>query len=230
MKRLGITVLAVLSLFVVTYGAQNAVEDATTALPVRVLDRQIDNESVTLTLEVAQPIWATVGTEENPAQVAEFINGGFYQEENQPMVPMAGRLFRMPTTGGAVVEILNAEYETISGVDYATFTGDDRAEELRPAWETKDEWFPGNIAELSAPTMWRVFRVSKLNLFPVQVNTRRKEARVYHSIQVRIRFEGEDERAELPAQPTKLSRAYIPGTRNCSTGMMQSLISTNLSR
>lgn len=57
------------------------------------------------------------------------------------------------------------------------------------------------------------FRVANLHTFPVQVNTARREVRVYTNIEVDIRYEGVDTRNSLPHWPTRISENFLPWYR-----------------
>jgi peptidase C25-like protein/carboxypeptidase family protein/type IX secretion system substrate protein len=142
-------------------------------------------------------------------QVLEIPGAGMIQEEGLPTVPMLTRMFRMPPTGGAQAVILNADYETMTGLEYAAYMGMEGDEYIFGELDnTVDEWYPGKIAEVTEPAIARRFRISNLMTYPVQVNAFRGEVRVYSNIDVDVQYGGPGEN-ELQSYPTALSASYL---------------------
>ena len=138
---------------------------------------------------------------------------GFLEDMGYPLVPVVSRQFRIPPRNGVRLEVISFEYETYTDVDYAAFYGVDVVQQTGQVQHTEDSWYPGTLADVTAPSMFHDFRTSNLVTYPVQVNTALREVRVYSSINVDIRFEGTDNRAALNEWPTSISRTFAPWYR-----------------
>ncbi len=109
--------------------------------------------------------------------------------EGKPSVPQVSRFYRIPNTGGVELQISDTDYELletvealpvqIEGKEFHGLVRDDNV-------YSRDEWYPANVAEISAPLQMRDFRVVVVNLYPVQVNPVTRQARVYHTLSVEI--------------------------------------------
>ncbi len=209
MKRFLFAAMVVLFSFSLTMASQVAVVDVEQQMPLRVDQRVITADGLSLNLTFEEPVWTNFPSDESDFQVAEIFSGGMLEEEGYPAVPTAGRLFRLPPRGGVHLEIVNAEYEVMSDVDYAMYIGGSTGDELGLVDNPVDAWYPEVLAEVGEPAIMRDFRVALLTTYPVQVNTARNEVRVYSNIEVQISFEGEDERNQLEHWPTRISEAYL---------------------
>ncbi|MBD3167441.1 T9SS type A sorting domain-containing protein [bacterium] len=183
-------------------------------LPLQVSQKVILPDGLRFSLSVDEPRWTEVGS--SALQIAEFEMAGALAEEGMPMVPRVGRMFRLPATGGVQVEVMDAEYDTYSDVDYAAFFGDEYSNELdRLGAPTRpvDAWYPEIIAEVTEPAIFKDFRVANLVTYPVQVNTARREVRVYRNIDVDLHFVSGDDRNALGHWPTEISENFLPWYR-----------------
>lgn len=110
--------------------------------------------------------------------------------EGYPALPHVTRLYRIPNTGSVELVVNGVEYRTEEGF----FPVPARREEqtgwgqpLRsPAVYGVDEWYPPVVAEMSAPKIFRDFRIVTVTLYPVQVNPVTRQARFYDNISVDI--------------------------------------------
>ncbi len=212
MRRCAV-VMVMLAMVSLALASQSNPVTEQSMLPLTVAEREVTDNGMTLSLDIQEPIWMTVDSESGvPLELAALELGGAYHVEGMPMVPVAGSMFRIPPTSGVVVEVVNAEYETYTDVEYAAFVqGElDEAEfSYAEVSSQADEWFPGELASVGEPAIFRDFRVTNLLTYPVQVNPARNEVRVYSNIQVQIRFEGVDNRNVLAQWPTHISRHYV---------------------
>ncbi len=210
MRTYALVPILLILLFIIpvqTIASQNLA--AQQASPVKVLEKQVRADGMRFSLAVESPMWNSAGVSDQLA-IAEFFNTGAIEEPGMPVVPRVGNLFRIPPNAGVVVEVLNAEYETFTDVEYAAFAGAGALDELLELTEPVDAWFPGQLAETTEPAVMRAFRVCNLVTYPVQVNPARREVRVYHNLDVDIRYEGTDNRNTIPQWPTKLSKNFLP--------------------
>ncbi|MCB2210913.1 T9SS type A sorting domain-containing protein [bacterium] len=189
------------------FAAANVTEMQADLMHAADIQKRADGMSVSL--EIAAPEIADVPVGDGWGQVLEIPGGGMLQVEGAPPVPMLSRMFRMPMTGGAEAVVLDATYETFTGLEYATLMNMDGDEpifgELDPSI---DAWYPGTLAEVTDPAIARRFRIANLVTYPVQVNPYLNEVRVYSDIQVDIQYGGEGIN-ELDSYPTRLSKTYL---------------------
>ncbi|MBZ0265596.1 carboxypeptidase regulatory-like domain-containing protein, partial [bacterium] len=212
MKRVSLSLMMLLLMLSVTFARIDHV-DYSSNLPMKVESRQISDQGMRLTLTMEAPEWRSMGELDQAIDIASYLNGGMVEEPGYPSVPVTGRLFRIPPTSAVEVEVINAEYELLTGVDYAIYTGDKLEEGWGEVKSPNDAWYPENIASAAPPAVLHDFRVSNLSIYPVQVNTARREVRVYSNVEVQVTFEGQDDRATLPHYPDKISESYLPWYR-----------------
>lgn len=184
---------------------------AVSTSPVQVEQMTKDASGVSLNLQLDEPTWETVEANGRQLFLADYLQAGVYAEPGQPAVPVASRFFRLPATGGASVEVVNAEYQTMSDVDYAAMVGGDMSSpEYGELDEAVDAWFPSQVAEVTPAAIFHDFRVASLVTYPIQVNPARHEVRVYSNVDVRLSYNNNDHTNELAAWPTRLSENFLP--------------------
>ncbi|MDP8289271.1 MAG: C25 family cysteine peptidase, partial [Candidatus Electryonea clarkiae] len=206
---------AVLSCFLLIAGTTLARNfTAGKDLPMQVTERIITSNGMSLSLEIVDPEWKQAGLSKDDIVVAQLgPMAGHLESEGFPVVPVTSRMFRIPPRSGVTVDVIKAEYETYSDVEYASYFGGDKIEDYRPSRKVEDSWYPGTLAEVTRPIIYHDFRVCNLAAYPVQVNTARGEVRVYSKIDVDIRYEGADDRCTLDQMPTTISSTFLPWYR-----------------
>ncbi|MDP8207346.1 MAG: C25 family cysteine peptidase [Candidatus Electryonea clarkiae] len=201
---------AFLMISIACYGAVNNNNVADDFLPLNVQELTLTDDGMALTFGFNEIIWSTGGTGENPVEVAEIYGGAMLEVEGEPSVPIAARMFRIPPRSGIRIEVLEADYETYTDMDYAISTGDHEGLNLVKDPHPSDDWYPAVVAQAGEPAIFGDFRVGSLAINPVQVNTALREVRVYNNIQVAIHFEGTDERNTIDHWPVAISEAKLP--------------------
>ncbi len=215
MKRFVTVVLGLVLTASLVLGTTRKVDEfaAQNSIPLQVEQRVLSSDRMQLSLQVNDPEWFTVGESGSEAEVVSYSLAGATTDIGMPVVPVTGRMFRIPPQSGVVVEVVDAEYQVYSDVDYATYLGQGLDEIFAPTDNPVDEWYPGELAKVGEPAVFHDFRVANLVTYPVQVNTARREVRVYTNIEVDIRFEGIDNRNVISHWPTKISEAFLPAYR-----------------
>ncbi len=165
------------------------------------------------TLSLAQPVFQEVEGA-GGLQIAMLPGGGMRLEPGEPAVPMIGRLFRLPPTGGVEIEVLDAEYETFTDLAYAANAGELDEVAYGALDPARDAWLPGDLALVGEPAVFHDFRVASLVTQPVQVNPARGEVRVCSRMEVAVRFTDDPAPNPLPAQPTRISKTFLPFYRD----------------
>ncbi|MDP8207367.1 MAG: C25 family cysteine peptidase [Candidatus Electryonea clarkiae] len=210
MKFFSLTAILLLAMVFSTFAA--TVIDAVSEeyLPMTVESKVITDDGMTLDLAFSTTAIIDVGQKDNQLSMVELESGNLFMTEGYPIVPVAGRMFRIPPRSGMRLEIVEADYEVYSDIDYATYTGSDDPLDMVKNPNPVDEWYPAEIASIGEPARFGDFRVGNLVTYPVQVNTARREVRVYTNLQVTVHYEGNDETNALPHWPTKISEAKLP--------------------
>ena len=171
--------------------------------PVRVAHMSRDASGVSLHLQLEQPTWEMVNRDSQNLIRADFSDGGLLARPGEPAVPVASRFFRLPASGGASVEVVNADYQTMSDVEYAAFVGEgDNDPTFGPLTSMDDAWYPEHVAEVTPAAIFHDFRIASLVTYPVQVNPARREVRIYSNLDVHISYNNQDHTNELSAWPT----------------------------
>ncbi|MDP8206392.1 MAG: C25 family cysteine peptidase, partial [Candidatus Electryonea clarkiae] len=206
---------AVLSCFLLIAGTTLARNfTAGKDLPMQITERIITSNGMSLSLEIVDPEWKQAGLSEDNIVVAQLGPlSGHLESEGFPVVPVTSRMFRIPPRSGVTVDVIKAEYETYTDIEYAAYFGGDEIDDYRPSRKIEDTWYPGTLAEVTDPIIYHDFRVCNLAAYPVQVNTARREVRVYSKIDVDIRYEGVDNRCALDQMPTAISSTFLPWYR-----------------
>jgi hypothetical protein len=141
----------------------------------------------------------------------------FIYRNGSPTLPQVTRLYRIPNTGSASLEILNADFDTMEGINPLPYQSEPAGFNRTPARDDavygNDAWYPPQVAVMSTPMIFRDFRVVQVTLYPVQVNPVTHQARVYRNLGVDVvanDLPGENEILN-PGPP---SRTYAPLYRN----------------
>lgn len=125
---------------------------------------------------------------------------GHTQDVGKPELPTIGRFFAIPHGAQISVEVLDAAFETVAGVNVypaqwptteeaepsafgRVFTKDDVAYHL-------DAFSPSQVATLDPVMTMRGIKLSSIRFVPAQFNPITAELRVYSRIKVRVTFEG----------------------------------------
>ncbi len=139
-----------------------------------------------------------------------FDDAGYFGAPGAPDLPLLSRMIELPDESGVSVELLEAEWETVSGVvapnQERMLEPDDFPAPylLDEDIYSSDTWYPGSVLSVSKPMLARNLRLAKVDLVPVRTNPVSGETQVLRSAQVRVNFSGTDLRNarsyELPAK------------------------------
>ncbi|MDP8208618.1 MAG: C25 family cysteine peptidase [Candidatus Electryonea clarkiae] len=183
-------------------------------MPMKVQNITKTANGYNVAIELEEPEWKAAGINDEDLTIASLGDyAGQLEVEGYPAVPVTSRMIRIPPRSGVVVEVLSAEYETFTDVEYGAFFGSEIPEGMQRISKGEDSWYPGVLAEATSPAIMHDFRTSNIVTYPVQVNTARREVRVYSEIEIDIRFEGVDDRSALDAWPSAISETFLPWYR-----------------
>ncbi len=128
-------------------------------------------------------------------------------EPGAPAVPMRGVLLGAPEGAAFSVEVVDGDYDEVSGVDLmpvpeTTFAGRADLQFVEHHYEPdraiygQDRFYPAQQAAITRTGLMRDQRVVGVSLRPVQYNPVRKILRIARRLRVRVRF-----RAQGPSRP-----------------------------
>jgi hypothetical protein len=122
----------------------------------------------------------------------------------------------IPDLSNMEIEVLETEYYDIQGVEIAPSKGDFSRQidpstvpyEYGPAYE-QDAWYPGKLAELAPPHIFRDFRGTVTMVYPFQYNPVTKVLRVYNKIVVKVKESKTTGTIENPFYRTKALTSVV---------------------
>jgi hypothetical protein len=153
-------------------------------------------------------------------------------EEGSPTVPAVSRFYRIPNTGGAELDITDAEYDVVDNVNCLPVQPEEsgfRSLTRNEGIYAKDEWYPANVAVMSDPMIMRDFRVVSVTLYPVQVNPVTHQARIYRNLSVNLVANNQPGQNELlnPRRPSGAwAEVYRSQIANLDEGALDDMTTT----
>jgi hypothetical protein len=125
----------------------------------------------------------------------------FLEVAGAPQTPLAGAMVGIPSSEGVSIQMLDAEYETLSALRLAPAPrylapvlalADLSTGALQPSYAPdpaiygQDAWYPQTPVELGMTGALRDQPVAQLQFYPVQYNPTAEEARIYRRIVAQI--------------------------------------------
>jgi len=151
----------------------------------------------------------------------ELLDFGFTEQEGLPNLPVYGSCMIIPDQAGVRVNIISSQYEIYENIEvmpaqpWALESGPQELNFVQNgAFYRQDEFYPGDLVELSEPMIMRDFRFVRAAINPVQYNPATKEMRVYTSIDYELVYEGTDNRNVKIRRDNRISEAFLPIYRN----------------
>ncbi|MDJ0764304.1 MAG: C25 family cysteine peptidase [Myxococcota bacterium] len=138
-----------------------------------------------------------------------------------PEIPLTGALIQTPESGKIEVHVIEGEYEVISNCNLYPAPELVRSQDGTsiPVFSKNNEiyassdFFPGNLARVSALSAMRRVPVARVTLFPFQWHPGTGELRYYTKIRVNVQFERPLGHIDSTAQPGREkdcpARAYF---------------------
>ncbi|MCP4580550.1 MAG: T9SS type A sorting domain-containing protein [candidate division Zixibacteria bacterium] len=145
------------------------------------------------------------------------INFGYINEEGMPDLPLYAETVIIPDQSGVRVNIISADYQIIPDIDIAPVQpmeveGKDDPIPFTISREaySRDEFYPGDLASVGEPAIFKDFRVIDVCVYPVQYNPVSREMRVYTNIEYELVYEGYDNRNVKVRNNNNISEAFLP--------------------
>ncbi|MFN0013625.1 MAG: C25 family cysteine peptidase [Saprospiraceae bacterium] len=153
----------------------------------------------------------TVATPNAAAIIPQFEGGTPLLIKGVPDVPKFATALAIPNKGNMAVDVIESDFIEVQNIQVAPSKGN-LLRKVNPAdvpfhygeAYQEDAFFPGNLAEMQAPFIFRETRGQALWIFPVQYNPAQKTMRVYRSITLRVYHTGgtgTNEQAGGPIEP-----------------------------
>ena len=134
---------------------------------------------------------------ENNKHKVMIDNGTPIIELGSPDLPKITTSIIIPDNGNMSISIINVEYEEVQNIKIAPSKGN-LTRDVNPASipytfgkvYKKDEFYPGNLAELDDPYILRDIRGQSVIFYPIQYNPFTQTLRVYKTIEIAITSNG----------------------------------------
>jgi hypothetical protein len=146
-------------------------------------------------------------------------DAGALGRPGEPALPLVSRLVELPVGSGLVVETLEEEWETVSGVVAPEQERVHTEKDLPLAWLQDNrvyagrEQLPAQPLLLGDPALLRGIRVRQVALVPARCAPGRGETQLLRSARYRLTFAGDDARATpLPALAASRRPELLPAT------------------
>ncbi|MEQ1745116.1 MAG: C25 family cysteine peptidase [Saprospiraceae bacterium] len=159
----------------------------------------------------------TVATPNGTAIIPRFEGGTPLLVKSVPDVPKYATALAIPNKGNMAVEVIESDFIEVQNITMAPSKGNllrkvnpaDLPFDYGEAYQN-NAFFPGKLAEMQTPFIFRETRGQTLWIFPVQYNPVQKSMRVYRSITLRVYHtggSGTNEQAGGPVTPAQ-SRVF----------------------
>ncbi len=139
----------------------------------------------------------------------------FLRQTGKPQVPSIGRLFAVPEGKKTAWRILDAQSISMSGCGiHPTQPKPNRCEDLvfpftlDESVYSADTYFPGELAAVGEPGVFRDYRVVRLAVYPLQFNPARENLEIYTSLDLELQFEEGDTRAPVLFPSNAVSASF----------------------
>jgi len=117
-------------------------------------------------------------------------------EVGKPQLPAITEMIGIPNVANVTLEIMAGEFETLTDYRVHPFQtplleGQQRTRlDIDAGVYSRDAFYPGVLAEIDQPSIWRDVRTVTLRVYPLQFNPVTGELNVYRDIMVRLKFDG----------------------------------------
>jgi hypothetical protein len=143
---------------------------------------------------------------------------GQTDEEGYPELPLYARFVAIPDRAGIDIEIISAEYQTISDIDIVPCQPSEEDENgpidfpfaKDASIYQQDKFYPEQPVVVGEPMLCRDLRLAQAIVQPIQYNAYRRELRVYTNIDYRLNYAGEDVRNQKIRRNNKISESFLP--------------------
>lgn len=147
-------------------------------------------------------------------QVISIPNAGFTDQIGLPQMPVLGTLIGVNQGADISLKVVESEYLVLEGYRVWPFQAEtDHSDQdlvINSTFYQSNQEFPGTLAEVSEPKVWRDLDLVELKIFPVQYNATTSELKVYTKIVVKLTQTGGQVRSQIiPYRYEKMYQALV---------------------
>lgn len=129
----------------------------------------------------------------------DYLTQGELAIDGAPDIPTLTTLMAVPDQAGINFTVEYSDFDIIDNIDLAPTqpspleSGEGGAPfTIDQAIYSKDQFYPGNLADVSDPVIMRDVRFVQVTTFPVQYNPVRRQLKVYRDLNVSLSFDGQN--------------------------------------
>ncbi|UCC81116.1 MAG: T9SS type A sorting domain-containing protein [Candidatus Zixiibacteriota bacterium] len=148
---------------------------------------------------------------------AEYLFGAEIAEDGMPDLPAVTTNIAVPDMAGIDFTVEYESFEIIDDVEIAPTQPPvpESGEDVPPftinsEFYSRDEFYPGDIAEVKDPVILRDVRMAQVVMYPVHYNPARKQLKIYRNISVNLSYDGEDVVNPKTHRRGFISEAFLP--------------------
>jgi hypothetical protein len=131
----------------------------------------------------------------NTYQSVDLLSEMFVTDPGRPEVPYLAKILAVPDQSAITLEIIaTGEVHTFRDILLPPARPSWYEGEAEPPYaESRDAYrserpFPGHLAAIDPPSVFRDFRIARVSVYPVSYNPAKKELQVYSSVTVRVNY------------------------------------------
>jgi len=147
---------------------------------------------------------------------AEFLFEAEFAEDGMPDLPAITTNIAIPDLAGVEFTVSYESVEIIDNIEIAPAQPSplESSSEIPPFtlnsdMYSRDEFYPGEIAEVNDPVILRDVRMVQVVMYPVQYNPAKKQLKIYRNIQVSLSY-GENVVNPKTVRNEYISEAFLP--------------------
>ncbi len=167
----------------------------------------------------------------------EHLFAGEIAEDGKPALPVLSTYLAIPDQAGIDFTIEYSGYDIIEDVDIAPTQPSQPESGLEPvpftldqAAYSRDEFYPGTLAEVHDPVIMRDLRMVQISMYPAQYNPVRRQLKIYRDLSVSVSFTGENVVNPKTTRHQYLSDGFYPIYRSMVANFDQFLSTTEVRR
>ena len=167
----------------------------------------------------------------------EFLFAGEFAEEGEPALPVLTTYLAVPDQAGIEFTIEYSGFDIIEDVDIppAQPVQMESGQEPVPftldqATYSRDEFYPGNLAEVHDPVIMRDLRMVQISMYPAQYNPVTRQLKIYRDLSVSLSFTGENIVNPKMTRHEYLSDGFYPIYRSMVANFDQFFSTTEVRR
>lgn len=167
----------------------------------------------------------------------EFLFAGEMAEEGEPALPVLTTYLAVPDQAGIDFTIEYSGFDIIENVDIPPTQPMQMESGQEPvpftldqATYSRNEFYPGNLAEVHDPVIMRDLRMVQISMYPAQYNPVSRQLKIYRDLSVSLSFTGENIINPKTTRHEYLSDGFYPIYRSMVANFDQFFSTTEVRR